>query len=337
MYFCSYLHTYTKKKHQGCRHSNDRQILIPSSQATWLYITIHVFGIFKKKMDLVQKKLTRSRIYIDIFRTRDIGTHLLTHLHTDHARIPKTFRSEIWSTTPELVHELHPQVKTRLLVPGQWYWTYNGVPYRVLRTDHAPWSCGFYFPTLHILHLGDGQMTKQLCASVPCHYNQVAPLYILYDGLLQDYPLPVTNVPCDVLCYALWHFRTVRCVHYGILATLQQCVPSLTFRLDTTVGPTVCAAAHALKMVDDSSLFLLVGSSSSNNSTTRVELVPSTMWFYRRSKLGLHVDPSRIYQDGRLRRVFVNGHATQAQVEQWKQRFATPSYVLLPAVTRPAF
>lgn len=270
--------------------------------------------------------LSQVRIFIDTFKLRRTGTFLLTHLHTDHAQIPARFRCKVWTTTPNLLEKLHPNVRVRTMKYDEWYRSSSGVPFRVIPTTHAPWSCGFYFPTLHLLHLGDGTLN-----TLPMIPESTVPLHIVYDGLLEAYHLPSRNIACDALYDAIRSYPTIKCVHYGIVSILRHCVPLLKFRLDPSLDQISALVAQEMDIVDVTSPYLLVGSSH----TTATILVPSMMWFYRCARDGLDIDPDHVYEDGRYRRVFVNTHATKYQIERLKNQFAT--YTFSPVRTRPAF
>ena len=67
-------------------------------------------------------------------------TFLLSHVHTDHAHIPKSFQYSVYASimTPSF---LHPQIRP-VLSPGQWY-SLAQIPIQILKTHHTFDSIGF--------------------------------------------------------------------------------------------------------------------------------------------------------------------------------------------------
>ena len=268
-----------------------------------------------------QEQLEQVHIYIDRFPLSKQGTFLLTHLHSDHVRIPKRFQYPIATTSPSILVSLFPHVTTTPLDLDTWYTTLSGVSYFVLRTEHAPFSCGFYFPSLGILYLGDGKMTSTLLDHVPRHLDR---LLIVYDALFEDIPLG-TDTQCETLCYAMYRYKTLYCRHYGILYYVSKCMSRIRFRLHSTVPQRVRLFAQLLDLVDDTSGYTLVGP-----GYTGVQVVPSTLWF--RDKV--LVDSTRVYQDGLFYRVFVNCHSSQSEIRYWKHQLPQ-HYTFQPLDTRP--
>jgi hypothetical protein len=270
-----------------------------------------------------QEQLERAGIYIDYFPVgRKQGTFLLTHLHSDHVRIPSTFEHSIATTSPSILVELFPHVVATQLQLGTWGHTEKGIPYFVLPTEHAPFSCGFYFPTLHIFYLGDGKMTDTLLTYVPRHLDH---LTIVYDALFEDTAFGTEDAQCDTLCYALYHYKTLYCRHYGILYYVSKCMSGIRFHIHPTVPRRVYLFARSLDLVDERSEYVLVGPGYQG-----MQVVPTTLWFRNH----IPFDPTYIHPDGMFQRVFINCHSSQQEIRYWKDQ-VPPQYEFQPLVTRP--
>lgn len=251
-------------------------------------------------------------------------TFLLSHMHTDHASIPRRFQSPVYASVRTGVllrsHERHDMIRT-VLEPGHWYRTnHHHIPFRVCSTVHTFESIGFYFPTLSVLYMGD--CTHSI---IP---DDIQSLSIIYDGLYEtvEYPLPTIEHACATIKETL----STRCpvlqlVHHGILSFLStHC--HMTFRLHASAPLLVQRAAQHLGIIDPRSPYLLVG----RTYDTGDRIVPSSFWFMRK---GTPVNPFVAHVDGPKIRVFCTLHATAADIAGW--RAAHPHAHFEPLVTRP--
>ena len=253
-------------------------------------------------------------------------TFLLSHLHTDHASMPKRFRYPVYASVVTgallLGADRHAMLQP-VLEPGRWYRTHHHhIPFRVCSTLHTLESIGFYFPTLCVLYMGD--CTRSIIPAVE------RPLSIIYDGLYEQvaYPLPTIEHACTTIKKTL----STRCpvlqlVHHGILSFIStHC--HMRFRLHASVSRLVERAATHLDIIDPSSPYLLVGRTYEEDAGDRI--VPSSFWFMRK---GTPVDPFVPHVDGPKIRVFCTLHATATDIAGW--RTTNPHAHFEPLVTRP--
>lgn len=231
-------------------------------------------------------------------------TFLLSHLHTDHANIPKTFAYPVYASdiTGELVK--HPMIHP-ILKPTQWYRTHQyHIPFQVCKTMHTAESIGFYFPTLSVLYMGDA--TESVIPQIP------RPLSVIYDGLYEHIqtPVPTTVQSCTLIQKTLKEECPVlQLVHHGILSFIAVSCRTL-FRLHPSTPVLIQRAARYLQLVDDTSPYLLVGRSYTGGQ----RIVPSSYWFMRDAS----IDNSLVHRDGEKLRVFCTLHALSSDIARWK-------------------
>ena len=276
-------------------------------------------------MDILQ----HYDIYIDKFPAKDhlssTCTFFLTHLHTDHFAIPLSFCGDIYTTSPlSVVTDFLPNTccSVCVLAYDTTYTTHHhNIEYRAFHTYHTPSSCGFLFPTLDLIYLGDGRMTRALMQNVPKSICT-----ILYDGLFEnsivrgkeDYTL--LRSVLETLPY-----RAIRCVHYGILSYIKACINTITFRIDEgTVPLLIQRFIHYIGLYDENSEFIIIGP----GSTYKTYILPSAMWFVTHQK-----DISTYHLDGDIVRIFASCHATPTQIQTWKSTFSEHHFI--PITTRP--
>lgn len=233
-------------------------------------------------------------------------TFLLSHLHTDHADIPKTFGFPVYASEATAVFNVHKRIRPVLRVDA-WYRTHKyHIPFRVLKTMHTVESIGFYFPSLAVLYMGDS--IDSIIPMIP------RPLTIIYDGLYEETTrmLPAVSQTCAMIRRALDSTcPVVQIVHHGILSFIAESC-QISFRLHPSVPDLVRTAATHLQLVDDASPYLMVGRSYKDDH----HIVPSSYWFMRDPRL----DPFSVHADGNKFRVFCTLHASAADIATWKDR-----------------
>ena len=242
-------------------------------------------------------------------------TFLLTHVHTDHANIPKGFRHLIYASTQTESLFDHRAVRP-ILLPEHWYDTHHpNIPFKVVKTFHTIDSIGFLFPTLAVLFIGDG-----LVPSWPMVHR---PLTIIYDGLYEHVHLPSPTVTqtCQQIQAALQQTPVLQLVHHGILSFLESC--RTKFRMHHTLSPLVRKTAELLQLVDHESPYVLVG----RTYTLTPRVVPSSYWFTRQHP---PVDLFVTHVDGDLRRVFCSLHALGSDTRRWKAALPSVHFEVLP-------
>ena len=174
--------------------------------------------------------LNNHDIYIDVFPTKvqsskSICTYFLTHLHTDHFEIPKSFCGDIYTTSPStIVAAFLPNTCSRVytLKFNTVYKTlYHNIEYEPFRTVHTPFSCGFLFPSLNIVYFGDSRLTYSLLQKV----SKQLPCTVLYDGLFENITFQgeENHTLMRTVLYTL-PCSAIRCVHYGILSYIRFCL-----------------------------------------------------------------------------------------------------------------
>jgi hypothetical protein len=231
-------------------------------------------------------------------------TFLLSHLHTDHANIPKSFTFPVYASevTGHLIstHSIRP-----VLVPNEWYRTHiHHIPFQVHKTMHTVESIGFYFPSLSVLYMGDA--TQSIIESIP------RPLTVIYDGLYEHLRQAVPTIAQS--CTHIQKTLKDRCpvlqiVHHGILSFIAVSCHTM-FRLHGSLPILVQKAARFLNLVDDKSPYLLVGKSYVDGP----RIVPSSYWFMRTPSISMF----SVHQDGDKLRIFCNLHASSQDIRKWK-------------------
>jgi len=96
-----------------------------------------------------------SLVFIDDFKNKHNGIHILTHAHTDHLRsIPKTFDQIIYCSpkTKELLPNI--EILDDRLIPGTWV-EIDDLKFYVFDSNHCMGSIGLYWD--HNLYWGDGR------------------------------------------------------------------------------------------------------------------------------------------------------------------------------------
>jgi hypothetical protein len=255
-------------------------------------------------MEILEKNYIAIDSWSPLFPT--LTTFLLSHVHTDHANIPKTFKQIVYAsdTTQTLIS--HPAVRS-VLTPGCWYRTHRyHLPFKVVNTMHTVDSIGFYFPSLSVLYLGDG-----IEPVIP--HN--CPLTVIYDALYEhvDRDAPSVSESCSLIQEILSkRCPVLQVVHHGILSFIAQSCRT-TFRLHSSLPALVRSTAHYLDLVDTNSPYLLVG--RAYTATKRV--VPSSYWFIQDPLIDLF----GTYDDGDKIRVFCTLHALGRDITQWYQEY----------------
>jgi hypothetical protein len=233
-------------------------------------------------------------------------TFLLSHVHTDHANIPKMFKPVVYASIATKTLIRHTSVWS-VLLPGQWYRTQQThIPFQVVDTMHTIDSIGFYFPSLAVLYLGDG-----IEPVIPCNRS----LTVIYDALYEhiDHDTPTVAQTCTLIQETLANrCRVLQVVHHGILSFIARCNPT-TFRIHSSVPPLVQNTARYLGMVDDDSPYLLVGRAY----TETQRIVPSSYWFVRDPS----VDTYSVHDDGNKLRIFCSLHALGRDVKDWYTKY----------------
>ena len=265
--------------------------------------------------------LQRHHIAIDSWSVLfpEKTTFLLSHLHTDHADIPKSFIYPVYAS--EVTHHLvsHRAIRASLQ-PGCWYRSHKyHIPFRVCKTMHTLESIGFYFPSLSVLYMGDAANSI-----IPRVHR---PLSIIYDGLYEhiDRIVPTPVQSCALIRKTLAERCTVlRLVHHGILSFIASSCQTM-FRLHPSTPPLVQKAAIYLKMVDETSPYMLVGRSY----TMGPHITLSSYWFMRKPR----IDPFKLHIDGDQLRIFCSLHAIASDISCWKKSHPYAHFEVLP--TRP--
>jgi hypothetical protein len=233
-------------------------------------------------------------------------TFLLSHVHTDHANIPKTFKQIIYASIATKTLFSHPAVES-ILLPGQWYQTrVTHLSFQVVDTLHTIDSIGFYFPSLGVLYLGDGIEPK-----IPCG----RPLTVIYDALYEhiDCDAPSMVQTCALIQETLVNrCHVLQMVHHGILSFIVRCSP-MVFRIHPSVPLLIQNTAKYLGMIDPDSPYLLVG----RPYTDTQHIVPSSYWFMRDPSVDMHC----VHEDGNKLRVFCSLHALRRDIENWQTRY----------------
>jgi hypothetical protein len=233
-------------------------------------------------------------------------TFLLSHLHTDHANMPKSFLFPVYASeaTGALMETPHRAIRP-ILKPNGWYRTqHHQIPFRVYNTVHTVESIGFFFPSLSVLYMGD--CVESIIPSIP------RPLTVIYDGLYEHITraLPTTSQSCTIISQTLKECPVLQVVHHGILSFIAASCHT-TFRIHPSTPKLVYNAARYLHLVDDASPYLLVGRSYKDGP----RIVPSSYWFMRNTSL----DPYVVHTDGERLRVFCTLHARADDITVWKE------------------
>ena len=263
--------------------------------------------------------LSSHNIYIDKFPPGDhrfsTSIFLLTHLHTDHFKIPKMFCGDIFTTSPTIiVQDMLPNTccNVHTLQYNKEYMTKSEQVLIPFRTQHTPFSCGFIFPKLKIIYLGDGRMTMHISQYVPID----TPMTILYDGLYENHPI-IGLEPRIVLrtIFETYTCSALYCVHYGILSYIKAHDITLKFRIDeTSVHPLLQFFIRYIDMYDANSPYIIIGKSAI--STYLNYILPSSMWYIKKQK-----NINMIYKDGSAIRIFASCHAMPLQIKRWKHEW----------------
>lgn len=252
--------------------------------------------------------LERHHIAIDSWSVLYPGetTFLLSHLHTDHADIPKTFAFPVYASEATGVFQVHTRIRAVLKLDG-WYRTHKyQIPFRVQKTMHTAESIGFYFPSLAVLYMGDA--TESIIPAVH------RPLTIVYDGLYEQNKmlLPTVSQSCLMIRQTLEDScPTLQIVHHGILSFIAESCRIL-FRLHASVPSLVRTAAIHLQLVDEGSPYMLVGRSYTDGP----HIVPSSYWFMREP----YMDAFTVHAIGNKFRVFCTLHALANDIADWKAK-----------------
>ena len=251
--------------------------------------------------------LQRNHIAIDSWSVLfpENTTFLLSHLHTDHANIPKPFRYPVYASeaTGSLVSH---RVIRASLQPNCWYRSHKyHIPFKVCNTMHTAESIGFYFPSLSVLYMGD--CVKSI---IPLIHR---PLTIIYDGLYEhiDRNVPSPAQSCTLIRKTLEdRCPVLQLVHHGILSFIAMSCHSM-FRLHPSTPSLVRNAAIYLKIVDETSPYMLVGRSYNDGP----HITPSSYWFMRKPM----VDPFIVHPDKDKLRIFCTLHAMASDISKWKK------------------
>jgi hypothetical protein len=232
-------------------------------------------------------------------------TFLLSHLHTDHATIPKAFQFPVYASeaTGVLMDNPHRAIRP-VLEPNGWYRTHHYlIPFKVYKTMHTVESIGFYFPSLSVLYMGD--CVESIIPSIP------RPLTIIYDGLYEHVTrtIPSTTQSCALIHQTLKECPVLQLVHHGILSFIAASCHT-RFRLHPSAPQVVSNAARYLNLVNDTSPYMLVGRSYKDGP----RIVPSSYWFMRKTSL----DPFEMHTDGDKLRIFCTLHARADDILTWK-------------------
>jgi hypothetical protein len=256
-------------------------------------------------MDILERHFIAIDTWSVLFP--DQTTFLLSHLHTDHADIPKSFKFPVYAfdAMDELL--ILPMVRA-VLRPNSWYRTHkHHIPFKVCKTMHTADSIGFYFPSLSVLFMGDG--VQSIIPPIQ------RPLTIVYDGLYENIqrPVPTTLQACAHIQKLLTSQCTVlQLVHHGILSFIASSCHTM-FCLHPSTPVLVQNTARYLKIVDDSSPFMLVGRSYHDGPC----IVPSSYWFMRDPLIDLF----SMYREGDKLRVFCTLHALPEEIKSWKSLY----------------
>jgi hypothetical protein len=255
--------------------------------------------------------------------------YFLTHMHSDHLRIPKSFGGRhVW--VPAAIQTLGvviPGSNVRYLTPGIWYHTeQSATAFTVFAVYHTFESLGVWFPALGVVYVGDGYIPdpviQSLAASGRLHT-------VVYDALLEGSDLVV---PCHesglrlLRAFGTSGVQTLECVHHGILQYLQTHL-AVRWRLHTTVAPLTRDWARLRGMEDPESPYLLVG-----KTYTGKRILPSLLWFAMEP---LTRDPCVVHEDGDKYRVFCQMHPSRAEILDWKRRL--PRCVFECLASNPLF
>jgi hypothetical protein len=255
--------------------------------------------------------LERNCIAIDYWSVLfpEQTTFLLSHLHSDHATIPKKFEYPVYSSVVSgvLATDTAHKVLRPTLQPDCWYRTHQShIPFKVLNTMHTTESIGFFFPSLSVLYMGD--CMHSIIPHVP------RPLTVIYDGLYEHigHPLPTMALSCKLIRNVLQtQCPVLQAVHHGILSFISLFCGT-RFRLHPSVTSLIQKTAHFLELVDENSPFLLVG-----RGYTGPCIIPSSYFFMRDTS----IDPFSVYRNDKDNtfRVFCCLHARATDIATWKQ------------------
>jgi hypothetical protein len=242
-------------------------------------------------------------------------TFLLSHLHTDHADIPKSFKYPVYASevTGILCDSSNSNDKNTtsnairaILKPGCWYRTHQyHIPFKVYDTMHTVESIGFYFPSLSVLYMGDS-----VESIIPVVHRPLSVIYDgLYEGMHQNIPTPAQACTCIRQTLEV-HCPVLQLVHHGILSFISSSCHTL-FRLHSSAPLLVRKTALFLGIVDDTSPYMIVG----RDYTDGPRIVPSSYWFMRDPS----IDPFVTHVDGDKFRVFCSLHAHSHDIAHWKR------------------
>ena len=268
-------------------------------------------------------------VHIDLFPKNDHRsedtTYLLTHIHKDHIQIPKTFCGTIVTTSPtELVNLFLPNVccTIQMISIGGTYSTLTHLRYTVFSTEHAPYSCGFFFPTLQLLYLGDGRVSTITLMNI----RELKPRHIMYDGLFENVDL-CGREDTTILKDTLHTVKAIYCVHYGILWYIKKFVPNILFRCDeNSLNPLLLRTLKLLNLYDSTSKYILLGPTCNLHIP---HILPSALWFIVNKK-----NIQKTYTFGFVTRVFASCHSTPSHINKLR---SISSHTLEPIKTRPLF
>jgi hypothetical protein len=271
--------------------------------------------------------LQLNHIFIDCWKRRGtdvIGDYFLTHFHTDHDTIPRTFPHPVWTSYPALLDD---RVRTcRLQSDVLAHTLRSTIPFIPFQMHHTFESIGLWFPTLYVLYLGDGRMSDQLLHRFQQQLQ--VPHTIVYDALMEnEAPYLFPSDTCSLLTTQLSVCPALQCVHHGILQYLYRC-KQIRWRMHSSVNNITQHWLRRKSMYDPDSPFLLVGFPCTDEI---VRVVPSLLWFV----IHPEKNPSEVHLDGLRYRIFCSMHASHTEITTWKA--ALPACTFEPLPTRPLF
>lgn len=175
-------------------------------------------------MKIINKKMSR-RVFVDSFRASDSGVFFLTHVHSDHLSLPKSFANTIFTDTAnvEVCSKMYPN-HTFSSIPLLRYVIVQGVRVIMFATYHMPGSVGFFFPELSSLHVGDGRITDSLMVDlksigIPSSLTEIRFDNLFHDEKLGDFPSIAQSADILDKCMIDSDYSTfaVVCVHAGTI------------------------------------------------------------------------------------------------------------------------
>ncbi len=264
-------------------------------------------------------------MFVDRFRKKEIGIHILTHAHCDHVNtIPKNFNQVIYCSpqTKIIVKNMFQHVIFNdILIVNKSCKIENKLFY-IFNSHHCVGSIGFYVDN-HI-YFGDGRPDIQTIQYLYKHYYIQS---IYHDTFWKNYPNVFYDLPCvqtsqkwiDGIIKSFHTENIVICIpHFGSLEHLPKHITYNINELQITnnIPNQVCVNVfHLLKLKHKpiSNIYITRNKKKNYKKNWCYIRLSCLWWFHNNDKKPTSLEP--MYIEPNVVRIFITNHASPKEIQ----------------------